>query len=98
MMKTFSEFKESLESSLPPGELSPQLASLWYDAKNNWQRAHGLVDHLDDQGAAWVHAYLHRKEGDSGNADYWYRKAGKLRPVVSLAEEWKLLVEHFLYS
>jgi len=72
------------------------LQSLWYDGKGNWARAHAVVDHLDDQDAASVHAYLHRKEGDIGNADYWYRKARKVRPDIPLNTEWEQLVLHFL--
>lgn len=95
-MRTMTQFTASLEGALPDGELSPQLKSLWYDGKGNWERAHAQVDHLSDGASAWVHAYLHRKEGDIGNANYWYRKAGKLRPEVSLQEEWNALVSHFL--
>jgi hypothetical protein len=95
-MKTLSEFKASLTSNQPDSTLSPQLKSLWYDGKGDWDKAHTQVDHLEDKASAWVHAYLHRKEGDSGNADYWYRKAGKTRPDVSLDEEWEGLVAAFL--
>ena len=62
-------------------------AVLWHDAKGDWQKAHAQVDHLDDQNAAWVHAYPHRKEDDTSNADYWYRRAHQSRPDGSLAEE-----------
>ena len=95
-MKTIAEFKASLSSPQPPAGLSPELTSLWYDGKGNWQKAHAQVDHLDDPGSAWVHAYLHRKEGDIGNADYWYRKARQTRPNLSLDEEWEQLILHFL--
>ena len=60
--------------------------------KDDWQKAHSLIDSLDDKNSCWVHAYLHRKEGDISNADYWYRRAQKQRPAVSLQEEWKLLL------
>jgi hypothetical protein len=95
-MKTLSEFKSSLNAEQPGSDLSPQLKSLWYDGKGNWHLAHAQVDHLDDQASAWVHAYLHRKEGDTWNADYWYKRARKTRPNVSLDEEWGQLVKHFL--
>lgn len=95
-MKTLSEFKASLEANVPDGELSLQLMSLWYDGKGDWPRAHAQVDHLGDQASASVHVYLHRKEGDIGNADYWYRTAGKVRPTISLDAEWEALVLHFL--
>ena len=95
-MKTLAEFKASLNADQPTAGLSPQLTSLWYDGKGNWDKAHAQIDHLEDKPSAWVHAYLHRKEGDIGNADYWYRKAGKTRPAVSLDEEWEGLVVAFL--
>lgn len=95
-MKSLTQFKESLNSERPEAAMSPQLKSLWYDGKGNWQQAHAQVDQLNDQASAWVHAYLHRKEGDTWNADYWYRKAGKTRPNISLDEEWEQLVLEFL--
>ncbi|TFF38560.1 hypothetical protein [Mucilaginibacter psychrotolerans] len=95
-MKTLAEFKTSLNSDRPADGLSVLLKSLWYDGKGDWHQAHAQVDHLNDKASAWVHAYLHRKEGDIWNADYWYSKAGKVRPNVSLAEEWEALVVHFL--
>lgn len=95
-MKTLPDFKATMQSAQPDGTLSVQLKSLWYDGKGNWQQAHDLIDQLTDQPSAWVHAYLHRKEGDTWNADYWYRRAGKTRPAVSLDEEWEQLVLHFL--
>lgn len=88
-------FIESLALSSPDNNLSPVLKSLWYDAKGDWDQAHAQVDHLCDEDSAWVHAYLHRKEGDLLNADYWYAKAKKTRPSCSLQEEWENLVMHF---
>lgn len=95
-MKTLAEFKASLSSAQPVSGLPVQLKSLWYDGKGDWHQAHAQVDQLTDQASAWVHAYLHRKEGDSWNADYWYRKAKKTRPNLSLNEEWEQLVTEFL--
>jgi len=95
-MKTLDEFKASLTNDLPAPGLSPALTALWYDGKGNWRKAHAEVDHISGPDAAWVHAYLHRKEGDLANAGYWYRQAGKQRPSVSLAEEWTELVNYFL--
>ena len=95
-MKTLTEFKESLKLEHPASGLSDQLKSLWYDGKGDWYQAHAQVDHLTDPALAWVHAYLHRKEGDIWNADYWYSKAGKTRPNLSLDEEWEQLVLQFL--
>ena len=95
-MKTITEFNQSLNSGQPDPGFSVQLKSLWYDGKGDWQMAHQQVDQLSDTESAWVHAYLHRKEGDTGNADYWYSRANKVRPNVSLAREWEDLVLHFL--
>jgi len=95
-MKTLTEFKGSLKLETPARGLSAQLKSLWYDGKGDWHQAHAQVDHLTDPASAWVHAYLHRKEGDIWNADYWYGKAGKIRPNLSLEEEWEELVLQFL--
>ena len=89
----FEEFQNSLRDSSPPGNLSGHLQSLWYDAKGDWNRSHEVIQNMEDKTAAWVHAYLHRKEGDIGNADYWYRRAGKGRPTLSLEEEWEELVK-----
>jgi hypothetical protein len=95
-MKTLTQFKESLAADEPVSALSVQLKSLWYDAKGDWQKAHALIDQLADQQSAWVHAYLHRKEGDVWNADYWYSRARKTRPNLSLDEEWEQLVSVLL--
>lgn len=85
-------FTSSLQDDAPP-DTSVYLKALWYDAKDNWKTAHNLIDHLEDKTAYWVHAYLHRKEGDIGNADYWYARAGKKRPSTSLQQEWEQLVK-----
>lgn len=95
-MKTLTEFKASLKAGEADPNFTVQLKSLWFDGKGDWQMAHQQVDHLSDRESAWVHAYLHRKEGDTGNADYWYRRAGKTRPDIPLAQEWEFLVKHFL--
>jgi hypothetical protein len=84
-----SDFKTFLTYDLPPAGASVYLMALWYDAKGNWEKAHDLIQDLNDKNASWIHAYLHRKEGDVWNSDYWYRKAGKKRPSSSLAEEWE---------
>ena len=67
------EFRQSLGQSAPPRGIQPPLKALWHDAKNEWDQAHNIVQQEDDAASAWVHAYLHRKEGDDGNAGYWYR-------------------------
>lgn len=91
-----SDFEQSITSRQLPADLPLHLQALWYDGTGNWKTAHDLIDQLTDQQSAHVHAYLHRKEGDLRNADYWYNRAGKLRPQVSLAEEWQLLVSEYL--
>ncbi|TDQ19488.1 hypothetical protein DFQ04_1310 [Algoriphagus boseongensis] len=90
---SFEEFKKL---NHPESDFSPELLALWYDGKGDWKSAHDQVDHLESRTAARVHAYLHRKEGDSWNADYWYRRAGEKIPTISLDEEWKELVLRFL--
>ena len=93
---SFEEFQKTLASSDPMDDLSHHLKSLWYDGKGNWNKAHSIIQNIEDKSAAWIHAYLHRKEGDIGNADYWYRMAGKNRPDISFKEEWEDLVKTLL--
>ncbi|MFD0793604.1 hypothetical protein ACFQZX_08240 [Mucilaginibacter litoreus] len=95
-METLAEFKTSLSLEQPDSQLPVQLKSLWYDGKGDWHKAHAQVDHLTDQASAWVHAYLHRKEGDIWNADYWYSRARQTRPNIPLEEEWEQLVSYFI--
>jgi hypothetical protein len=90
------EFRHSLHDDKPPAGLSPFAEALWYDAKGDWEKAHALVQDVAGEEAAWIHAYLHRKEGDTPNADYWYNRAGRKRPGVSLENEWSSLLEAFL--
>ncbi len=94
----FNSFKETLTSTNPPADLNIYLTSLWYDAKGDWHKAHDLINDIEDRTAACVHAYLHRKEGDAGNAAYWYRRAGKQVSVLSLENEWTELVNTLLSS
>lgn len=95
---TYELFIDSLQNSHPPEGLSVFLQSLWYDGKGDWHKAHSLVDSLPESDAAHVHAYLHRKEGDLGNAGYWYRRANQSRPNVELEQEWQDLVRKFIKS
>lgn len=87
-----ADLTATLQQTHPPANYSVCLKALWFDAKGDWSAAHDLINDLSDNNAAWVHAYLHRKEGDSGNAAYWYRRAGKGYPTFSLEEEWTTLV------
>nr|WP_121272449.1 hypothetical protein [Pedobacter schmidteae] len=95
-MTHLNDFKESIAKRELPADLPLHLQALWYDASGNWKTAHELIDQLKDQKSAHVHAYLHRKEGDIWNADYWYHKAGKVRSEVSLDDEWEALVMEYL--
>ena len=79
-------------------EVLYHLKALWYDKKGKWEMAHSIVQIIGDSNADLIHAYLHRKEGDSYNASYWYRKANKSKPDISLDEEWEFLTNRFLSS
>jgi len=85
---TLQEFRSSLSRDDPPEHLSLGLAGLWWDAKGDWNRAHESAQQDEGPAGAWVHAYLHRKEGDLSNAGYWYRRAGKSAARGSLEAEW----------
>jgi hypothetical protein len=89
-------FERSLSDPAPPPGLSPALEALWYERRGDWTRAHDIAQDDDGEDAAWVHAYLHRREGDQDNAAYWYRRAG--RPVVrgNLEQEWRAVVSALL--
>jgi hypothetical protein len=89
-------FRESIASPEPLSGLSPALAALWWDAKGDWDKAHERAQERDDQAGMRVHAYLHRKEGDPSNADYWYRRCHTAPPAVTLDEEWQELAQTLL--
>lgn len=89
-------FQASVAESQPPQGLSSPLEALWWDAKGEWARSHGLVDELETVEGMAVHAYLHRKEGQGWNADYWYRRAGREFYRPALEAEWQALVEGLL--
>ena len=90
------EFQQSLTEENPPRELTGPLHALWHEARGDWSRAHEIVQAERSKDAARVHAYLHRKEGDLANADYWYGRAGAERPHGRLESEWEMLVRSFL--
>lgn len=88
-------FKESLNDEAPP-EAGLALRALWHDARGDWKRAHDLAQQADNQAGAWVHAYLHRKEGDRANAGYWYRRAGRPMAEGPLENEWENIAESLI--
>jgi hypothetical protein len=97
-MVSMANFKASLPAASPAPELAPPLAALWWAAKGNWDQAHKIVQDEDSGDAAWVHAHLHRVEGDLGNAGYWYRQAGKPVATDTLESEWEAMVTALLGS
>jgi hypothetical protein len=92
----FQAFQTSAALDTPPPGLSPLLLALWYAGKGDWNKAHELAQSQDDSQGAWVHAYLHRVEGDLGNAAYWYRQAGKAVPNIAVTVEWAEIVIEML--
>ena len=89
-------FRASLSGAAPAPELDAPLAALWWAAKGKWAEAHKIVQDEETADAAWVHAYLHRVEGDLGNAGYWYRQANKPVATGSLETEWERIVSALL--
>lgn len=86
---TMAEFRATLSADTPPGDLRRALTALWHDAKGDWDAAHRVAQDVEDETGAWVHAYLHRKEGDASNAAYWYRRAGRPMARGTLDAEWE---------
>src|SRR5882672_11500968 len=93
---TLNEFKLSLSQTSPPQGVSPLLQALWYEAKGDWGTAHQLAQDVSSPQGAWVHGYLHLREGDRSNASYWYHHANHSMPVASLEEEWETIVKELL--
>ncbi len=93
---TVDEFEATLSGADPPGGVATALVALWHDAKGDWEAAHRVAQDVEDESGAWVHAYLHRKEGDASNAVYWYRRAGHPVPAGTLEDEWKAIVTSLL--
>jgi hypothetical protein len=93
---TLDDFRQSLTATKPPAELTNALAGLWWDAKGDWKRAHESGQQDEGIESSWVHAYLHRKEGDQSNAAYWYSRAGKPVCGESLDAEWLSIVRDLL--
>ncbi|MBH5371646.1 hypothetical protein HZZ16_26770 [Bradyrhizobium sp. CNPSo 4016] len=98
MVVNVVDFIASLGGAAPAPDLSAPLAGLWWAAKGDWDRAHTIVQDESSREAAWVHAYLHRVEGDLGNAGYWYRQAGQPAAKDSLEAEWERIAATLLGS
>ena len=93
---TPGQFSQSIGNANPPEKISALLEAMWYDANGQWTKAHEIAQDVETSQGAWVHAFLHRKEGDEGNAGYWYRRAGKPYPTKTLQEEWQEIVSSLL--
>jgi hypothetical protein len=93
---TLNEFRDSLSAASAPGGLSSAARALWHEARGQWDEAHRLVQDVHTADDAWVHAYLHRKEGDHSNAAYWYRQARRPMQSGSLEDEWVAIVTELL--
>lgn len=95
---TFDEFAASYTRHAPPPELSPPLEALWWAAHGDWEKAHALIQDAPGARAAWVHAHLHRVEGDDSNAAYWYRRAGRAAASCEPAAERRKIAEMLLQA
>jgi hypothetical protein len=91
-----AEFKASLSGAAPAPGLAAPLAAIWWAARGQWDTAHGIVQDEASREAAWVHAYLHRVEGDSANAGYWYRQAGRPVAAGAMEAEWEAIASTLL--
>ena len=89
-------FEQSISGETPPAGLSLALEALWHERRGDWERAHRIAQEIPDTAGAWVHAYLHRREGDQVNAEYWYRRASRSPARGGLDEEWRAIVEALL--
>ncbi len=94
--KDYTEFEQTLAQPKPPATWPHALKALWFDAKGDWEASHNIAQDMHNALGSWMHAYLHRKEGDRFNAGYWYRQAGRRYPEMSLEEELREMVEFVL--
>ncbi|HEY7287055.1 MAG TPA: hypothetical protein VH497_16515 [Vicinamibacterales bacterium] len=94
---TFDEFRTTLLFDQPPAVAAPLIA-MWHDARGDWHKAHAVAQEIDDEVGAWIHAYLHRKEGDADNAAYWYGRARQPIASDSLDAEWTRITTALLGS
>jgi len=93
---TLEQFEATLSGEAPPPGVTNSLAAMWYDGKGDWEQAHNIAQDIPTREGSWVHAYLHRKEGDNWNANYWYNRAGRNMPDTTLEQEWKEMVRALL--
>ncbi len=93
---TLADFEKTLSQDTPPANINPLLTALWYERNGDWESSHNIAHDIHTREGSWIHAYLHRVEGDDSNASYWYRRAGKPLPQVSTEEEWRQIVGEFL--
>lgn len=93
---TIDQLRATLTDPAPPAGLPAAVVALWHDARGDWDAAHRVAQDIDDADGAWVHAYLHRKEGDLSNAGYWYRRAGRTPVSGPLDGEWAAIVSALL--
>lgn len=93
---TIAEFIRSTTEPSPPTQIDAPLLALWLDARDEWGEAHAAVQDETTADAAWVHAYLHRKEGDISNARYWYQRARRPESGKNLPEEWTEIATRLL--
>jgi len=93
---SFEEFQRTIGPAAPPAGLSRPLLALWHDARGDWSRAHECAQQEPGRDGAWVHAYLHRKEGDAANAGYWYARSGRPVAGIPLAGEWEAIARELL--
>lgn len=93
---SFEEFQATIGRGASPPGLDAPLLALWHEARGDWARAHECVQNDTGPDGCWVHAYLHRKEGDLGNAGYWYARAGRNRPAEGLDAEWAAITRALL--
>jgi hypothetical protein len=95
---TLEQFRESLRLDSPPSGFGFALTGLWWDAKGNWSKAHESAQQDEGPAGSWVHAYLHRKQGDTSNAAYWYGQAGRPSSTASFDDEWQQITRSLLAS
>ncbi|MCF8243301.1 MAG: hypothetical protein K9J16_18140 [Melioribacteraceae bacterium] len=92
----YEDFLKSIKNDKPDPGMNKYLSALWHDAKGDWDKAHTIVQNIPDKTSAWIHAYLHRKEGDEWNAGYWYRNADKSFSELKLEDEWEEITKEII--